>query len=128
MATILEKLQEKYPYATADARNIAEALGMINGTGGRGSGSISDVMVKYVTVTFQPNGGSGEPFTMKHAANGYGVEFPACPFDPPEGKVFDYWCVSYEGSATENAKFRPGVANTNRINVDTTFYAIWKDA
>lgn len=47
--TILEKLQEKYPNATGidDARNIAEAVGAINGTGGRGANAIAD-QVKIV--------------------------------------------------------------------------------
>lgn len=44
--TILEKLQEKYPKAKAvginDARNIAEAVAAINGTGGRGANAIAD--------------------------------------------------------------------------------------
>lgn len=42
--TILEKLQEKYPNAEGinDARNIAEAVGAINGTGGRGANAIAD--------------------------------------------------------------------------------------
>ena len=42
--TILEKLQEKYPNATGinDARNIAEAVACINGTGGRGANAIAD--------------------------------------------------------------------------------------
>jgi len=48
--TILEKLQEKYPNATGidDARNIAEAVAAINGTGGRGANAIAD---KFPTVT-----------------------------------------------------------------------------
>ena len=47
--TILEKLQEKYPNAEGinDARNIAEAVGAINGTGGRGANAIAD-QVKIV--------------------------------------------------------------------------------
>jgi hypothetical protein len=42
--TILEKLQEKYPNAEGidDARNIAEAVACINGTGGRGANAIAD--------------------------------------------------------------------------------------
>ena len=42
--TILEKLQEKYPNAEGidDARNIAEAVAAINGTGGRGANAIAD--------------------------------------------------------------------------------------
>ena len=48
--TILEKLQEKYPNTTGinDARNIAEAVAAINGTGGRGANAIAD---KFPTVT-----------------------------------------------------------------------------
>lgn len=48
--TILEKLQAKYPNATGinDARNIAEAVACINGTGGRGAGAIAD---KFPAVT-----------------------------------------------------------------------------
>lgn len=48
--TILEKLQEKYPNATGinDARNIAEAVACINGTGGRGANAIAD-QVKALT-------------------------------------------------------------------------------
>lgn len=50
MATILEKLKEKYPNATGidDARNIAEAVACINGTGGRGANAIAD---KFPTVS-----------------------------------------------------------------------------
>lgn len=52
--TILEKLQEKYPNAEGinDARNIAEAVGAINGTGGRGANAIAD---KFPVVTETEN-------------------------------------------------------------------------
>ena len=52
--TILEKLQEKYPNATGinDARNIAEAVACINGTGGRGANAIAD---KFPVVTDTEN-------------------------------------------------------------------------
>lgn len=48
--TILEKLKEKYPKAVGinDARNIAEAVAAINGTGGRGANAIAD---KFPAVT-----------------------------------------------------------------------------
>ena len=53
--TILEKLQEKYPNAEGinDARNIAEAVGAINGTGGRGANAISD-QFPTTTTTEEP--------------------------------------------------------------------------
>lgn len=55
--TILEKLQEKYPKATGinDARNIAEAVAAINGTGGRGAGAIAD---KFPVITEDEEEGS----------------------------------------------------------------------
>ncbi|MBO6310040.1 MAG: hypothetical protein J6N70_14660 [Oribacterium sp.] len=48
--TILEKLQEEYSEVEGidDARNIAEAVACINGTGGRGAGAIAD---KFPAVT-----------------------------------------------------------------------------
>jgi hypothetical protein len=54
--TILEKLQEKYPNAEGinDARNIAEAVGAINGTGGRGANAISDQFPTAETTTEEP--------------------------------------------------------------------------
>ena len=54
--TILEKLQEKYPNAEGidDARNIAEAVGAINGTGGRGANAISDQFPTTATTTEEP--------------------------------------------------------------------------
>lgn len=50
--TILEKLQEKYPNAEGinDARNIAEAVAVINGEGGRGANAIAD---QFPTVQSQ---------------------------------------------------------------------------
>ena len=53
--TILEKLKEKYPNAEGinDARNIAEAVGAINGTGGRGANAIAD-QVRAVEETPEP--------------------------------------------------------------------------
>ena len=126
--TILEKLQEKYPYVTTDARNIAEALGMINGTGGRGSGNIADVMNAYVNITFQPNGGTGDAFDVAYVKAGSGLEMPICPFTPPEGKTFDYWCASESGSVDESMQYRPGISNTLTIRAPRSFYAIWKDA
>lgn len=128
MATILERIQEKYPYVTADARNIAEALGMVNGTGGRGSGNIADVMNAYVNATFQPNGGTGDAFDVAYVRKGAGIKMPICPFTPPEGKTFDYWCHLESGTDEEGFKFRPGVPNMLSLGTSKTFYAIWKDA
>lgn len=52
MATILEKLQEKYPNAEGidDARNIAEAVAAVNDNGGRGANAIADQFPTVQTV------------------------------------------------------------------------------
>lgn len=67
--TILEKLQEKYPDATGinDARNIAEAVACINGTGGRGANAIAAAPIAEIAL----NDGSG--------------------LTAPEDKVFSGW-------------------------------------
>ena len=127
--TILERIQEKYPGTTDDARNIAEALGMAFGTGGRGSGAIKDVLYGDFDMIFDPNGGEGEAFSIKLVTGVTGVTFPECPFTPPEGKVFDYWCMDKNGTNRESSKFRPGfVPGTYAVDVAVTEYAIYKDA
>ena len=53
MATILETLQETFPDIEGidDARNIAEALAIIGGTGSRGANAIAD----NINVPIPPN-------------------------------------------------------------------------
>ena len=120
--TILERIQEKYPGITDDARNIAEALGMAFGTGGRGSGAISDVMNSYINVTLDPNGGEGTVIVDRAVKEGY-YKVPPCPFTPPEGKVFSVWNTSTTpGQRTK----KPG--DLVMVAVDFTYYAIWVDA
>jgi len=60
--TILEKLQEKFPGAPGinDAKNIAEAVGAINGTGGRGANAIAD-QVKALTDDEPDEPSEGHP-------------------------------------------------------------------
>ena len=101
--TILEKLQEKYPYAIGikDARNIAEAVACINGTGGRGANAIADHIWPLYTLTYNANGGTGSDLT------------------PPTDKVFSGW------GTTDDAT--DAVEGPIKINEDTTLYAIWAD-
>lgn len=128
--TILEKLQEKYPYAEGinDARNIAEAVGAIFSTSGRGANAIADVINDYVLITFEPNTGTGVAFSIIAVKQSAGIVFPTCPFTPPEGKQFDYWYINTDGTDKENAKYRPGKTNYVGLGADKTLYAIWKDA
>ena len=50
---------------------------------------------KYVTVTFDKNGGTGTMGTYQ-AHRGYSFTLPNCSFTPPSGKMFDCWLVDGE--------------------------------
>lgn len=119
--TILEKLQEKYPNAEGinDARNIAEAVGSINGTGGRGANAIADHIWPLYTLTYDANGGTG---TIDPVIAAPIVEITlndGSDLTPPSGKVFSGWGTT--DAATE------AVERSIKINEDTTLYAIWQE-
>ena len=121
MATILEKLKEKYPNATGinDARNIAEALACIHGTGGRGANAIADHIWPLYTLTYNANSGTG---TIDPVIAAPIVEITlddGSDLTPPSGKVFSGW------GTTDNAT--DAVEGPIKINEDTTLYAIWAD-
>ena len=121
MATILEKLQEKYPNAEGinDARNIAEAVACINGTGGRGANAIADHIWPLYTLTYNVNGGSG---TIDPVIAAPIVEITlndGSDLTPPSDKVFSGW------GTTDDAT--DAVEGPIKINEDTTLYAIWAD-
>lgn len=119
--TILEKLQEKYPDATGinDARNIAEAVACINGTGSRGANAIADHTWPLYTLTYNANGGTGTidpviaaPIAEITLNDGSGLT-------APESKVFSGW-----GTTDDATK---AVKGPIKISEDTTLYAIWAD-
>lgn len=119
--TILEKLQEKYPNVEGidDARNIAEAVACINGTGGRGAGAIADHIWPLYTLTYDANGGTGtiDPVTAAPIVEitlNDGSDLTA-----PENKMFAGWGTTND--ATE------AVEGPIKIDEDTTLYAIWQD-
>ena len=119
--TILEKLQEKYPNAVGinDARNIAEAVACINGTGGRGANAIADHTWPLYTLTYDANGGTG---TIDPVIAAPIVEITlndGSDLTPPSDKVFSGWGTTND--ATE------AVEGSIKINEDTTLYAIWAD-
>lgn len=120
--TILEKLQEKYPNATGinDARNIAEAVACINGTGGRGANAIADHIYPQYTLTFDLNGGSGTANPVTAA--------PVTPITLPDGtgltpvagkEAFLGWGATAEATTA--------VTSPVLLEEDTTLYAIWGD-
>ena len=120
--TILEKLQEKYPNATGidDARNIAEAVACINGTGGRGAGAIADHIRKQFTISFNLNGGSGTTPASVTKAEGLVIALPdGTGLTPVVGKEeLLGW-----GDAADATTY----SMTHEVTEDATLYAIWGD-
>lgn len=119
--TILEKLQEKYPNAEGidDARNIAEAVACINGTGGRGANAIADHIWPLYTLTYNANGGSGTIDPVIAAPIVEIVLNDGSDLTPPSNKVFSGWGTT--DAATD------AVEGPIKISEDTTLYAIWVD-
>ena len=120
--TILEKLQEKYPNAEGidDARNIAEAMACISGTGGRGANAIADHTWKMNSVAYMPNGATGQVYA-KTFASITPVDLSApTNWTPPSGKGFFGW--------GESADATTPLSNPYYISQGETLYAIWKDA
>ena len=122
MATILEKLQEKYPNAKGidDARNIAEAVAAINGVGGRGAGAIADQIEISYTVSFDAGLGTGSIDSM----TGTRITPIALPdgsdLTAPEGYEFAGW-------ATESDATKPDVTSPYTPTEDITLYAIYTE-
>ncbi len=86
-----------------------------------GTGNIAADAVVKLTVSFDPNGGSGsmDPVTVDYGAT---YLFPENGFTAPEGKRFAHWAIdSLDGDTTAV----PGGGLT--ILRGTTAYAVWED-
>ena len=77
-----------------------------------------DKEVTEVTISFDPNGGTGTMQPMK-VKSGEGFFLPECAFTPPEGKEFAGWLAS-------NGNVFPAGMLSYYYN-DATFKATWKD-
>ena len=77
-----------------------------------------DKEVTEVTISFDPNGGTGTMQPMK-VKSGEGFFLPECAFTPPEGKEFAGWLAS-------NGNVFPAGMLSYYYN-DTTLKATWKD-
>ena len=78
----------------------------------------TEVPAKYITISFDPNGGTGtmKPMRVKADEN---YTLPECTFTPPEGREFAGWLAV-------NGKVYP--AGTKVISsYDQSFKATWKD-
>ena len=77
-----------------------------------------DKEVPEVTISFDPNGGTGTMQPMK-VKSGEGFFLPECTYTPPEGKEFAGWLAS-------NGNVFPAGMLSYYYN-DTTLKATWKD-
>ena len=71
-----------------------------------------------ITITFDPNGGTGTMQPMK-VKSGEEFELPKCTFTPPEGKEFAGWLAV-------NGKVHPA-GEVVTSSIDQSFKATWKD-
>ena len=77
-----------------------------------------DKEVAEVTISFDPNGGTGTMQPMK-VKSGEEFELPECTFTPPEGKEFAGWL------AENGTVFLAG--NVATFSIDQSLKATWKD-
>ena len=77
-----------------------------------------DKEVAEVTISFDPNGGTGTMQSMK-VKPGENFTLPECTFTPPEGKEFAGWLA-------ENGNVYPA-GNVATFSIDQTLKATWKD-
>ena len=79
---------------TLDNRDVKEVTYKYD-TGNAKIGKVAftlktEVPAKYITISFDPNGGTGTMKPMRVKA-GVGYTLPECTFTPPEGKEFAGW-------------------------------------
>ena len=71
-----------------------------------------------ITITFEPNGGTGTMQPMK-VKSGENFTLPECTYTPPEGKEFAGWLAV-------NGNVYPA-GNVATFSIDQTLKATWKD-
>ena len=130
--TILEKLQEKYPYAIGikDARNIAEAVACISNSGGRGAGAIADHLGELEKASYRRNGATGgnDNILIDHLVgapiNLYKDPCTKFYWTAPEGKIFAGWGATDDATTPlTNPVYAKDLPRRTAL-----LYAIWKDA
>lgn len=76
--------------------------------------------VEKVTITYNPNGGTGEP-VIKEVGKDRKFTLPQMTFTAPDGKEFAGWSTDLSGTPL----YQPGEQIT--VSAETTIYAIWKE-
>ena len=107
---------------TLDNRDVKEVTYKYD-TGNARIGKVAftlktEVPAKYITISFDPNGGTGTMKPMRVKA-GVGYTLPECTFTPPEGKEFAGWL------AVNGNVYPAGEVVTSSI--DQSFKATWRD-
>ena len=107
---------------TLDNRDVKEVTYKYD-TGNAKIGKVAftlktEVPAKYITISFDPNGGTGTMKPMRVKA-GVGYTLPECTFTPPEGKEFAGWLAA-------NGTVYPA-GDIAFSTTDTALKATWKD-
>ena len=107
---------------TLDNRDVKEVTYKYD-TGNAKIGKVAftlktEAPAKYITISFDPNGGTGTMKPMRVKA-GVGYTLPECTFTPPEGKEFAGWLAV-------NGNVYPA-GNVATFSIDQTLKATWKD-
>ena len=107
---------------TLDNRDVKEVTYKYD-TGNARIGKVAftlktEVPAKYITISFDPNGGTGTMKPMRVKA-GVGYTLPECTFTPPEGKEFAGWLA-------ENGKVYPA-GDIVLSYSNSVLKATWKD-
>ena len=107
---------------TLDNRNVKEVTYKYD-TGNAKIGKVAftlktEVPAKYITISFDPNGGTGTMKPMRVKA-GENYTLPECTFTPPEGREFAGWLAV-------NGTVYPAGTKVN-YSYDQSFKATWKD-
>ena len=107
---------------TLDNRDVKEVTYKYD-TGNAKIGKVAftlktEVPAKYITISFDPNGGTGTMKPMRVKA-GVGYTLPECTFTPPEGKEFAGWLAV-------NGNVYPA-GDIVFSTTDSVLKATWKD-
>lgn len=103
-----------------DNDGIFQAISSTDAAGNEATNSAMITLLTEYPVHFDANGGSG---TMPDDTAAFGASYtlPPCDFTPPQGKQFQAWATSTDGTTV----YEPG--DSVLLEADTTFYALWED-
>ena len=108
---------------TADtASNVYIDYGVMTMTGGTIDGGFEDRQNRYVTVTFDANGGLGT-MSQQYIQKNTATPIKSSTFEAQANKLFAVWNTQADGNGTSYSENQEYTVNGN-----STLYAMWKDA